>query len=81
MAGKGGERSIDRAREAGPSKRGGMWAPEEGGQQVLEGGCRGRSALACSVWAVDSNVGGDVAVWTQVEIQTIISLDLVLCAG
>ena len=55
--------------------------PRGGGTTGTGGGCRGRSALVCSVWTVDSNVGGDVAVWTRVEFLTVISLDLVLCEG
>ena len=55
--------------------------PRGGGTTGTGGGCRGRRALVCSVWTVDSNVGGDVAVWTRVEFLTIISLDLVLCEG
>ena len=35
----------------------------QGVQGVLEGKCRGRSALVCSVCTVDISTGGDLDLW------------------
>ena len=62
---KGGERSTQRAREAGPPRREEGWAPEEGGQQVLEGLWRGDSEYWRGWWGAGrESVGRTVAVGT-----------------
>ena len=70
-----GERSRERAREAGPPRREESWAPGEGYWRGCGGAagtvrrgsgywrsCRSRSALVRSVCTVGSNFGGDLDV-------------------
>ena len=64
----GGEKEEDRCsrwKDAGELQGSCRGAVGEGSVGThWRGACRGRRELACSVCTVDSNVGGDLDVWT-----------------
>ena len=74
LAGEEGEKSTQRTRATGASRREEGWAPREGEEKGEEGGrlgpqgrgdsvnWGGRSALVCSVCTVDSDADGGLDV-------------------